>query len=103
MSLRFDLRGHGGECGSREDVTLSGVLNDLCAAVGYVREETGVIQNLANEMSEAGYTDAEAVAIKAEVAHYANVRDEVKLGAGEDIDFKQYGPVCVSCSTPASG
>ena len=38
----------------------------------------------------AGYTDAEAAAIKAEVAHYADVRDEVKLGAGEDVDFKQY-------------
>ena len=46
--------------------------------------------NLANEMDAAGYTDAEAAAIKAEVAHYAAVRDEVKLGAGEDIDFKQY-------------
>ena len=46
--------------------------------------------NLANEMSAAGYSDAEAAAIKAEVAHYANVRDEVKLGAGEDVDFKQY-------------
>ncbi len=41
-------------------------------------------------MTDAGYTDAEAAAIKAEIAHYANVRDEVKLGAGEDIDFKQY-------------
>jgi type I restriction enzyme, R subunit len=46
--------------------------------------------NLANEMSDAGYSDAEAAAIKAEIAHYANVRDEVKLGAGEDVDFKQY-------------
>jgi type I restriction enzyme R subunit len=41
-------------------------------------------------MTEAGYADSEAVAIKEEVAHYAAVRDEVKLGAGEDIDFKQY-------------
>ena len=41
-------------------------------------------------MEAAGYSDAEAAAIKAEVAHYANVRDEVKLGAGEDVDFKQY-------------
>jgi type I restriction enzyme R subunit len=41
-------------------------------------------------MSAAGYSDAEAAAIKREVAHYATVRDEVKLGAGEDIDFKQY-------------
>ena len=46
--------------------------------------------NLANEMSAAGYSDSEAAAIKDEVAHYANVRDEVKLGAGEDVDFKQY-------------
>lgn len=28
--------------------------------------------------------------IKQEIGHYAAVRDEVKLGAGEDIDFKQY-------------
>lgn len=46
--------------------------------------------NLANEMVDAGYTAAEATAIKAEVARYTVVRDEVKLGAGEDIDFKQY-------------
>jgi type I restriction enzyme R subunit len=46
--------------------------------------------NLANEMDVAGYSAAQAAAIKAEVAHYANVRDEVKLGAGEDVDFKQY-------------
>lgn len=46
--------------------------------------------NLANEMVAAGYTEAEATAIKDEIAHYANVRDEVKLGAGEDVDFKQY-------------
>jgi type I restriction enzyme, R subunit len=49
-----------------------------------------VYANLANEMEVAGYTAAEAVAIKQEVAHYANVRDEVKLGAGENVDFKQY-------------
>jgi type I restriction enzyme R subunit len=46
--------------------------------------------NLANEMAAAGYSDGEAAAIKAEVDHFANVRAEVKLGAGEDIDFKQY-------------
>ena len=46
--------------------------------------------NLANEMAAAGYTDAEAAAIKKEIAHYVAVRDEVKLGAGEDVDFKQY-------------
>ncbi len=46
--------------------------------------------NLANEMTDAGYSDSEAAAIKSEISHYAAVRDEVKLGAGEDVDFKQY-------------
>jgi type I restriction enzyme R subunit len=51
---------------------------------------TRAYANLANEMGEAGYSDAEAAAIRQEIAHYGAVRDEVKLGAGEDIDFKQY-------------
>lgn len=46
--------------------------------------------DIVSEMEEAGYTAAEAAAIKDEVAHYASVRDEVRLGAGENIDFKQY-------------
>ncbi|MBC2875197.1 MULTISPECIES: type I restriction endonuclease subunit R [Streptomyces] len=46
--------------------------------------------NLANEMLAAGYSDAEATTIKEEIAHYASVREEVKLGAGENVDFKQY-------------
>jgi len=46
--------------------------------------------NLANEMEAAGYSAGQAASIKAEVAHYASVRDEVKLGAGEDVDFKRY-------------
>ncbi|OOP60470.1 restriction endonuclease subunit R [Arthrobacter sp. SRS-W-1-2016] len=45
---------------------------------------------IANDMAEAGYSDAEASGISKEVAHYAAVRDEVKLGAGENVDFKQY-------------
>jgi type I restriction enzyme R subunit len=55
-----------------------------------VAAATRAFGNLANEMSTAGYSDAEAAAIKAEIAHYTAVRGEVKLGAGEDIDFKQY-------------
>ena len=51
---------------------------------------TRTYANLANEMDAAGYTAAEAAAIKDEVTHYANVRDEVKLGAGENVDFKHY-------------
>jgi type I restriction enzyme R subunit len=46
--------------------------------------------NLANEMDEAGYEEAEAAAIKEEVSHYVAVRDEVELGAGENVDLKQY-------------
>ena len=60
---------------------------ELYKAVAAVTRAYG---NLANEMEAAGYSDAEAAAIKAEIAHYAAVRDEVKLGAGEDVDFKQY-------------
>jgi type I restriction enzyme R subunit len=51
---------------------------------------TRAYSNLANEMNAAGYSDAEVAVIKAGIAHYANVRDEVKLGAGENVDFKQY-------------
>jgi type I restriction enzyme R subunit len=60
---------------------------DLYKAIAALTRTYG---NLANEMSAAGYSDTEAAAIKDELAHYAAVRDEVKLGAGEDVDFKQY-------------
>lgn len=56
----------------------------------FVAAVTRAYGNLANEMKSAKYEDAEAAAIKEEVAHYANVREEVKLGAGENVDFKQY-------------
>lgn len=51
---------------------------------------TRAYANLANDMTAAGYSVAEAEAIKQEIAHYVDVRAEVKLGAGEDVDFKQY-------------
>ena len=40
-SLRFDLRGHGRSEGRQEDLTLSGVANDIRAAVAYVRTVVG--------------------------------------------------------------
>ncbi|WP_128645741.1 type I restriction endonuclease subunit R [Rhodococcus sp. BS-15] len=46
--------------------------------------------NLANDMIEAGYSEKQIADIKTEIAHYIDVRAEVKLGAGEDVDFKQY-------------
>ncbi|OZF41242.1 type I restriction endonuclease subunit R [Rhodococcus sp. 14-2470-1a] len=51
---------------------------------------TRAYANLANDMIAAGYSQADAEAIKSEIAHYVDVRAEVKLGAGEDVDFKQY-------------
>ena len=48
--------------------------------------------NLANEMTEAGYTPAEAQTIRNEVDHYEKVRQEVKLASGDYIDMKMYEP-----------
>lgn len=45
---------------------------------------------VANDMDAAGYTPVEAGAIKQEVTHFVAVRDEVKLGAGENVDMKQF-------------
>lgn len=53
---------------------------------------TRTYASIANEMEDAGYTADQANAIKEEVTHYTNVRDEIKLGAGENVDFKQYEP-----------
>ena len=44
------------------------------------------------KMREAGYSDAEAQEIKAEVGHYEKVREEVKLASGDYIDMKMYEP-----------
>ena len=48
--------------------------------------------NLANEIRDAGYSDTETREIKAEVAHYEKVRQEVKLASGDYIDMKMYEP-----------
>lgn len=45
---------------------------------------------LANDMDRAGYSAAEAAAIKKEAADFVSVRDEVEIGAGENIDLKQF-------------
>jgi type I restriction enzyme, R subunit len=45
---------------------------------------------LANDMDRAGYSAAEATAIKQEVADFVSVRDEVEIGARENIDLKQF-------------
>ena len=48
--------------------------------------------DIASEMDEAGYTAAEAEAVKKEVSFYENLRNEVKLHSGDAIDLKQYEP-----------
>ena len=47
---------------------------------------------LANEMAEAGYSQKEIQAIKAETQHYETVRMEVKMASGDYIDTKLYEP-----------
>ncbi|MDO5757551.1 MAG: HsdR family type I site-specific deoxyribonuclease [Rhodobacterales bacterium] len=48
--------------------------------------------DVANEMAEAGYSDGETTAIKADVDHFEKVRNEVKLASGDYIDLKMFEP-----------
>ena len=48
--------------------------------------------NLANEMTEAGYSNEEAQEIKDEVRHYDKVSQEIKLASGDYVDLKAYEP-----------
>jgi type I restriction enzyme R subunit len=48
--------------------------------------------NLANEMRDAGYSDADVQEIKGEVDHYEKVREEVKLASGDYVDMKMFEP-----------
>jgi type I restriction enzyme R subunit len=43
-------------------------------------------------LAQAGYSEKDIATIKAEVDHYAKVRDEVKLSSGDYIDLKAYEP-----------
>lgn len=45
---------------------------------------------IATDMDKAGYDDTQSASIAAEVKHYVDVVAEVKVGAGENEDFKQY-------------
>ena len=48
--------------------------------------------NIANEMTKVGYSAEDALKIRKEVEYFENVRKEVKLGSGENIDLKSYEP-----------
>lgn len=48
--------------------------------------------NIANEMSQAGFTDQQAQKVVEEVAYFEKVRDEVKLASGDLLDMKRFEP-----------
>lgn len=48
--------------------------------------------DLANEMSDTGYTKEQTQAVEREVKHYEQVKMEVKLASGDYIDLKKYEP-----------
>ena len=48
--------------------------------------------NLANEMIEAGYLEAERLEIRDDVSYYENVRREIKLASGDYVDLKVFEP-----------
>jgi type I restriction enzyme R subunit len=48
--------------------------------------------NIAPEMKEAGYSDAEAEQIKQKVNDYVELRTAIKAASGEYIDLKKYEP-----------
>jgi len=45
---------------------------------------------IAQDMSTAGYADAEAAVIRKEVEHYTDIRAAIKRHAGEELDVKPY-------------
>jgi type I restriction enzyme R subunit len=60
---------------------------NLYKAVSAVVRAYGAV---ANDMQAAGYSQDGAASTKREVEHFVAVRDEVKLGAGENLDMKQF-------------
>ena len=59
--------------------------------------------NLANEMIEAGFSEAEQQTIRDEVSHYEKVRQEIKLASGDYVDLKVFEPPCGTSWTTTSG
>lgn len=51
-----------------------------------------VFGNLANEMTQAGFTAEQSEQIRKEVLYFENVRDEVKRASGDNVDMKRFEP-----------
>ena len=56
------------------------------AVAAFVRAYAAIAQNL----SEAGYSDGEVVALQREVEFYGDVRAAIKMHSGEELDIKPY-------------
>ena len=56
------------------------------AVASFVRTYADIAQNL----DDAGYTDAEAMALKKEVEFYSDTRNAIKKYSGEELDIKPY-------------
>lgn len=48
--------------------------------------------NIANEMTDAGYSTHDIDSIKSDVTHFEKVRDEVKLASGDLVEMKRFEP-----------
>ena len=48
--------------------------------------------SIANEMTQAGYTESQANAIRVDVGLFDKIRQEIKLASGDYIDLKAYEP-----------
>lgn len=46
--------------------------------------------NIADEMAEAGYSDAQTETIKAKIDRYLRLREEIRMASGEKLDLKTY-------------
>ena len=79
-----------------EDTSDRGALSENASKRAALYEHVGTLSRtyaeLANEMTDAGYTTEEARSIQQEVAHYEDVREEVKLASGDSPDMKAYEP-----------
>ena len=60
---------------------------ELYKSVSSLVRASGVV---ANDLNAAGYAPQQAADIKKDVKHFVAVMAEVKLGAGENVDFKQF-------------
>ena len=48
--------------------------------------------DIATELAEAGYSEAAAERVRADVEHFQKLSDEIKLASGDYIDLKRYEP-----------